>query len=130
MELSEEDLALVQVLQASPRLGWADAAKVLGVHATTLAARWERLTSSGAVWTTAHLAGDPKQMLLAYVAVDCEMHLRDSVTAQLAAVPEIVTVEEAASNRDLMLTVITGSLEEFSNKIISLLKAVEGLTKY
>ena len=130
MELSEDDLALIQVLQASPRLGWADAAKVLGVHATTLAARWDRLTSNGAAWVTAHLAGDPKQMLLAYVAVDCEMNLRDSVTAELAAVPEIVTVEEAASNRDLMLTVITRSLEEFSAKIITRLKAVEGLTKY
>ena len=130
MELSEDDLALIQVLQAIPRLGWADAAKVLGVHATTLAARWDRLTSNGAAWVTAHLAGDPKQMLLAYVAVDCEMNLRDSVTAELAAVPEIVTVEEAASNRDLMLTVITRSLEEFSAKIITRLKAVEGLTKY
>ncbi|MHC6593389.1 Lrp/AsnC family transcriptional regulator [Arthrobacter sp. C152] len=129
-ELGEEDLALIQVLQASPRMGWADAAKVLGVHATTLASRWERLTGSGAAWATAHLAGDPKQMLLAYVAVDCEMNRRESVTAQLAAVPEIVTVEEAASNRDLMLTVITRSLEEFSEKIVSRLKAIKGLTKY
>ena len=130
MELSEEDLALIQVLQTSPRLGWADAAKVLGVHATTLAARWERLKSGGAAWVTAHLAGDPQQMLLAFVAVDCDMNLRDSVTAQLAAIPEIITVEEAASNRDLMLTVITRSLEEFSTKVIAQLKTIEGLTKY
>jgi DNA-binding Lrp family transcriptional regulator len=130
MELSEEDLALIQVLQAYPRIGWADAAKVLGVHATTLAARWERLRSSGAAWVTAHLAGDPRQMLLAFVAVDCDMNLRDSVTAQLAEVPEIVTVEEAASNRDLMLTVITKSLEEFSANVVARLKTIEGLTKY
>jgi DNA-binding Lrp family transcriptional regulator len=130
VELSEEDLALIQVLQTSPRLGWADAAKVLGVHATTLAARWERLKSGGAAWVTAHLAGDPQQMLLAFVAVDCDMNLRDSVTAQLAAIPEIITVEEAASNRDLMLTVITRSLEEFSTKVIAQLKTIEGLTKY
>lgn len=130
MELSEEDLALIQVLQAYPRLGWSDAAKVLDVHATTLAARWERLRSSGAAWVTAHLAGDPRQMLLAFVAVDSEMHLRDSVTAQLAAIPEIVTVEEAASNRDLMLTVITRSLDDFNAKVASQLKGIEGLTKY
>jgi DNA-binding Lrp family transcriptional regulator len=130
VELSEEDLALIQVLQTSPRLGWADAAKVLGVHATTLAARWERLKSGGAAWVTAHLAGDPQQMLLAFVAVDCDMNLRDRVTAQLAAIPEIITVEEAASNRDLMLTVITRSLEEFSTKVIAQLKTIEGLTKY
>jgi DNA-binding Lrp family transcriptional regulator len=130
MELSEEDLALIQVLQTYPRLGWADASKVLGVHPTTLAARWERLTSSGAAWVTAHLAGDPKQMLLAFVAVDCDMNLRDSVTAQLAGIPGIVTVEEAASNRDLMLTVITRSLEEFSTTVVAQLKAIEGLIKY
>src|SRR6478752_5167699 len=102
MELSEDDLALIQVLQASPRIAWADAAKVLDVHATTLAARWDRLTSQGAAWAT----------------------------AQLAAVPEIVTVEEAASNRDLMLTVITRSLEEFSERVVSHLKTIDGLTKY
>jgi DNA-binding Lrp family transcriptional regulator len=69
-------------------------------------------------------------MLLAFVAVDCDMNLRESVTAQLAAIPEIITVEEAASNRDLMLTVITRSLEEFSTKVIAQLKTIEGLTKY
>jgi len=130
MELSEEDLALIQVLQTSPRLGWADAAKVLDVHATTLAARWERLKSSGTAWVTAHLAGDPQQMLLAFVAVDCEMNQREAVTAQLTAIPEIVTVEEAASHRDLMLTVITKTLEEFSEKVVARLKAIRGLTKY
>ncbi len=130
MELSEDDLALIQVLQSAPRLGWADAAKVLGVHATTLALRWERLRTSGTAWVTAHLAGDPQQMLLAFVAVDCDMHLRDRVMAELAAIPEIVTVEEAASNRDLMLTVITRSLDDFSAKVVSRMKAIEGLTKY
>ena len=48
MELTEEDLALINALQIAPRLSWADAAEVLGVHATRLAARWERLRSAGA----------------------------------------------------------------------------------
>ncbi|MCE3244785.1 MAG: transcriptional regulator, AsnC family [Arthrobacter sp.] len=130
MELSEEDLALINALQIAPRLSWSDASEVLGVHATTLAARWERLRAAGASWTTAHLIGDPKQMCLAFVAVDCEMNRREQVTASLAAVPEIVTVEEAASNRDLMLTVITRSLEDFSTKVVSRLKETEGLVKY
>lgn len=130
VELSEEDLALINALQIAPRLSWSDASEVLGVHATTLAARWERLRAAGASWTTAHLIGDPKQMCLAFVAVDCEMNRREQVTASLAAVPEIVTVEEAASNRDLMLTVITRSLEDFSTKVVSRLKETEGLVKY
>ena len=130
MEISEEDLALINVLQIAPRLSWADAAEVLGAHATTLAARWERLRAAGVSWVTAHLIGDPHQMCLAFVAVDCEMNRREEVTAELAGMPEIVTVEEAASNRDLMLTVITPSLDDFSSRVVSRLKEIDGLLKY
>lgn len=130
MELSEEDLRLINALQISPRIAWSDAADVLGVHATTLAGRWDRLREAGAAWTTAHLMGDLKSACLAMVDVDCEMHLRPEVIAALAAVPGIITVEEAASNRDLMLTVMTKDLGEFSNDLVPRLKAIRGLTKY
>ncbi|AOT03019.1 Lrp/AsnC family transcriptional regulator [Arthrobacter sp. U41] len=130
MEISEEDLQLVNALQIAPRISWSDAAGILGAHATTLAARWDRLRASGAAWSTAHLMGDPKQMCLALVDVDCEMTLRADVTAALAAIPEVVTVEEAASNRDLMLTVITPTLAHFSDVVLERLKEIPGLTKY
>jgi DNA-binding Lrp family transcriptional regulator len=130
MELSEEDLGLIHALQIAPRLSWQDAAGVLGVHATTLAARWDRLRSAGAAWVTAHLMGDPRQMCLALVDIDCEMQRRAGVTAALAALPAVVTVEEAASNRDLMLTVITASLEEFSAGVVARFKDIDGLLKY
>jgi DNA-binding Lrp family transcriptional regulator len=130
VEISEEDLKLINALQIAPRISWSDAAGILGVHATTLAARWERLRASGAAWSTAHLMGDPKQMCLALVDVDCEMRLRAEVTAALAAIPEVVTVEEAASNRDLMLTVITPTLARFSDIVVEQLKEIPGLTKY
>lgn len=130
MELSEEDLALINALEIAPRISWADAGEILGVHATTLAARWERIRGAGAAWVTAHLMGDPKQMCLALVDVDCDMHRRAEVTGALAAVPEIVTIEEAASNRDLMLTVLTQSLEEFTTTVASRLQDIGGLLKY
>ena len=126
MEISEEDLQLINALQIAPRISWSDAAGILGVHATTLAARWERLKASGAAWSTAHLMGDPKQMCLALVDVDCEMKSRADVTAALAAIPEVVTVEEAASNRDLMLTVITPTLAQFSDIVLEQLKEIPG----
>ena len=130
MEVSEDDLQLINALQIAPRISWSDAAGILGVHATTLAARWERLKASGAAWSTAHLMGDPKQMCLALVDVDCEMTLRDDVTAALAAIPEVVTVEEAASNRDLMLTVITPTLAHYSDHVMPQFRKIPGLTKY
>lgn len=130
MELSEEDLQLINALQIAPRISWSDAARILGAHATTLAARWDRLKASGAAWSTAHLMGDPKQMCLALVEVDCEMKLRGDVTAALSAIPEVVTVEEAASNRDLMLTVITPTLSHFSDNVMPQFREIPGLTKY
>lgn len=130
VELSEEDLQLINALQIAPRISWSDAAGILGVHATTLAARWERLKGSGAAWTTAHLMGDPKQMCLALVDVDCEMELREEVTAALATIPEVLTVEEAASDRDLMLTVVTPTLAHFSGAIVPQFKEIPGVIKY
>ena len=130
MDVSEEDLQLINALQIAPRISWSDAAGILGAHATTLAARWDRLKASGAAWSTAHLIGDPKQMCLALVDVDCEMALRDDVTAALAAIPEVVTVEEAASNRDLMLTVITPTLAHYSGRVMPQFRKIPGLTKY
>lgn len=130
MELSEEDLELINALQIAPRASWSEAAGILGVHATTLAARWERLKASGAAWTTAHLMGDPKQMCLALVDVDCDMELRAEVTAALALIPEVLTVEEAASDRDLMLTVVTPTLAHFSDTLVPRFKEIPGLTKY
>jgi len=130
MELSEDDLRLINALQISPRISWSDAGNVLGVHATTLAARWDRLRATGSAWTTAHLMGDPKDMCLAMVDIDCEMHLRPKVTKALAELPEVITVEEAASNRDLTLTVITQDLDQFSANLLPRLKEIRGLTKY
>ena len=129
VELSEEDLALIHALQIAPRVSWTDAAEVLGVHPTSLAARWERLNGQGAAWVTGHLVGDPKQMSLAFIEVDCKMERRAQVVAALAAVPEIVTVEEAASNRDLVLTVITESLQNLSGEVIPAIAAIDGVTK-
>ncbi|WP_405473242.1 Lrp/AsnC family transcriptional regulator [Paenarthrobacter ilicis] len=130
MELSEEDLRLINALQIAPRISWSDAGDVLGAHATTLASRWDRLRASGSVWTTAHLMGDPKDMCLAMVDLDCEMHLRPDVISAVSKLPEVITVEEAASNRDLTLTVITQDLDQFSNHVLPKLKDIRGLTKY
>lgn len=130
VELSEDDLVLINALQIAPRISWADAADVLGVHATSLAARWARLRKQGVAWVTGHLIGDPHDMSLAFIDVDCLMLQRTEVVAALAAMPQIVTVEQAASNRDLMLTVITGSLQELSDTVLPQIVRIPGVTKF
>ncbi|PYI65600.1 AsnC family transcriptional regulator [Arthrobacter livingstonensis] len=125
--LSEEDLALIQVLQIAPRAGWTDVGAVLGIHPTSAAARWERLTTSGAAWVTAHPMGDPQEVSLSFIGVDAVMEDQSQVVDKLCAMPEIITVEQTASSRALVLTVITESMAQLSGDVIPRLRAIDGV---
>ena len=127
VEFSEDDLALLHGLQIAPRAPWLDAAAILGAHPATLARRWERLRSAGLAWITAHLKGDPAEMVLAFVDVECAPGERDAATAALAAIPEVQTIDVAASHPDLALTVFASSLVECSETILPLIAEAPGV---
>lgn len=129
-QLNEEDLALIHALQIAPRAGWVEIAAVLGVHPTSLAARWERLKASGFAWITAHRTGDPKAVSLSFIGVGCVMEDQARVVEALCSVPEIITVEQAASSRALMLTVITESMAQLSGEVIPRIRAIKGVLGY
>ncbi|NUP75553.1 MAG: Lrp/AsnC family transcriptional regulator [Sinomonas sp.] len=114
VEFSEEDLALLHALQIAPRASWLDLAGILGAHPATLARRWDRLQAAGLAWITAHLRGDPAEMVLAFVDVECAPGERDAATSALAAIPEVQTIDVAASHPDLALTVFSRSLVDCS----------------
>ncbi|MBG0739849.1 AsnC family transcriptional regulator [Paeniglutamicibacter antarcticus] len=128
--LSEEDLALIHALQIAPRAGWVEVAAVLGVHPTSLAARWERLRASGLAWITGHRTGDPQTVSLAFIGVDCVMVDQSRVVEALCAVPEIITVEQTASSHALMLTVVTESMAQLSTEVIPSIRAIHGVLGY
>jgi len=128
--LSEEDLALIHALQIAPRAGWVDVGTVLGVHPTSAAARWDRLTETGAVWVTAHRMGDPKAVTLSFIGVDCTMEGQAGAVEALCAVPEIITLEQTASSRALWLTVITESMAQLSGDVVPALRAIDGVLGY
>ncbi|GAA3323756.1 MULTISPECIES: Lrp/AsnC family transcriptional regulator [Paeniglutamicibacter] len=130
MDLSEDDRALINVLQLAPRISWQDAGYVLGRHPTTLAAHWERLRTAGLAWVTAHLLGDPAHMTLSFVEIDCELRRRDEVEAALCAIPEVLSVEESASNRDLVLTVTTPSWADLTGRVLPQIARIPGIVKY
>jgi DNA-binding Lrp family transcriptional regulator len=129
-QLSEEDLALIHALQIAPRAGWVEVGAVLGVHPSNAAARWERLKASGAAWITAHQMGDPQAVSLSFIGVDAVMEGQSRVVDALSAVPEIITVEQTASSRALMLTVITESMAQLSGEVIPRIRAIEGVLGY
>lgn len=128
--VSEEDLALINALQIAPRARWADLADVLDAHPTSLSARWERLRESGIAWITGHLVGDPQDMSLSFLEVDCAIQRREAVSAALSEIPEVVTVEHSASDRTLLLTVITESFQDLSEVVIERIAGLPGVTDY
>lgn len=128
--VSEEDLALINALQIAPRACWADLADVLDAHPTSLATRWERLRASGISWITGHLVGDPQEMSLSFVEVDCAIQRREEVSAALTEIPEVVTVEHSASDRTLLLTVTTPSFQDLSEVVIERIAALAGVIDY
>jgi DNA-binding Lrp family transcriptional regulator len=130
IDLSEDDRALISVLQLVPRISWQDAGAVLERHPTTLAAQWERLWSSGVAWVTGHLIGDPAAMTMTFVEVDCELRHRAAVGAALCAIPEVASVEESARNRDFVLTVVTPSWAELTRIVLPEIARIPNIASY
>ncbi|GAB3534425.1 Lrp/AsnC family transcriptional regulator [Arthrobacter tecti] len=130
MELELDDLELINALQIAPRISWTDAASILGKHPTTLAARWSRLHNAGFVWITGHLMGSPDQMTLSLLDIDCEPKRRADVARQLCAIPEVISVEETARNRDFTLTAITPDWAHLTRRVVPLLADIPGILRY
>lgn len=127
---SEEDLALINALQIAPRARWTELADILDVHPTSLAARWERLRHTGIAWITGHLVGDPQDMSLSFLEVECDIHRRDDVSMALTALPHVATVEHSAADRTLLLTVITTTFQELSEVVIQQVIGLPGVIGY
>ncbi|URM89202.1 Lrp/AsnC family transcriptional regulator [Streptomyces sp. MRC013] len=126
--LDEQDLALINALQIAPRIGWAEAARVLGSTPATLAARWRRLREEGLAWVTAH-PGVSRDVVVAFVEVDCAAGARPAVLRALCRDPRAVTIEESARGRDLLLTVVTPDLPGLTTFVLDDLPRVEGVRR-
>lgn len=118
MEVSEDDLQLVNALQLAPRASWVEIGATLDRHPTTVAAQWERLRSSGLAWITAHLSLRTDERTLALVDIECDFSRRRQLAEELGLLPEVLTVEESSQSRDLMLIVSTASWDTFAHSLL------------
>ena len=103
--LSLADLELLNALQIAPRASWAALSPVLGVHATTLARRWDRITERG----LARVAITPGTELfresdLAFVELTCENKEVLGVAQRLITDPRLMTIQFIAGSAHLLLT--------------------------
>lgn len=125
--LAEADLALIHALQIRPRASWTSLAAVLGESAQTLTARWARLRGQGLSWITAYPAID-RSGCVALVEVDVAAGMLDAVCARLDRDPRIVSIEHAASGRDLVLTVFQFDFAHMSATLLDDLGRMPGIS--
>src|SRR4051794_33976046 len=104
--LAEQDLKLVDALQAAPRASWSTLGRALGLGAVTAARRWDALVERGDAWLTAYAAGElTAQLALAFVEIDCAPGATLRVAGELASDVHVVTVECVAGPGDLLVHV-------------------------
>lgn len=128
LPLSEEDFALIHALQVRPRATWAQLSEVLGTSPITLARRWSRITNDGLAWVTAYPSWRPGgDTVTAIVDVDCVGRDLEGTCTLLQSDPRVMTIEQAASGRDLTLTVAAPSFPALSRLLIDDLPTLAGV---
>jgi DNA-binding Lrp family transcriptional regulator len=127
--LDEADLSLINVMQIAPRATWTEVGKVLGVNAVTATRRWERLSSYGVAWVTAYpsLSWWTECNCLAFIEVDCEPTARQQVVDTLAHVPQVASVSQLASGRDLFLVTLFTDLQALSHFVLDHVSRLPGV---
>ncbi|WP_370961192.1 Lrp/AsnC family transcriptional regulator [Amycolatopsis sp. cg9] len=128
--LAEQDLKLVDALQAAPRASWSTLGRALGVGAVTAARHWDALVERGDAWLTAYVGGElTARLSLAFVEIDCEPGAALAVASALAADPHVVTVEYLAGPCDLLVHVVTPTLRELGAHVPARVAAVPGVAR-
>lgn len=125
--LDDEDLQLVHALQIAPRASWTSLAPILGVHSTTLATRWKRLSDAGIAWVAVHSIGTRLTPVTAFIEVMCETSRREEVIGELSEIPDVLSLDISARHRDLLLTVSAPSMAHLTERTLPRIVAVGGI---
>lgn len=125
----EEDLALLHSLQIAPRATWTDLARVLDAKPTALAARWQRLRSSGLAWVVSYPDARGEDLVTSLVEIDVVPGHRAEVVRLLRRDPRAISVEESARGRDLLLTVLTPDLPSLTRFVLDDLAGIAGIER-
>ncbi|MFF3490163.1 Lrp/AsnC family transcriptional regulator [Streptomyces sp. NPDC002795] len=127
--VSELDLALVNALQLRPRASWTELAPPLGVTASTLARRWERLTEKGLAWVYAAPGREfSRTRCTAFVLVRCRPGTRARLAQELCERAEAVTIElTGPGSADLLIDVLAPDLPALTRFVTTHLEPLPGV---
>jgi DNA-binding Lrp family transcriptional regulator len=126
-DFDERDLRLLHALQVRPRAPWTALAPVVGADAVTLARRWNVLQDRGLAWMTSY-KGSGARFVGAIIDVTCAPSMMAAVIQDLVRDREVVSVDQTAGARDLILTVFCSTDAELSTFLLDRIPAVEGIT--
>ncbi len=125
-DLDERDLRLLHALQIRPRAPWAALAPIVGADAVTLARRWNVLHEAGLAWVTAY-KGLGAKYSGAVVEIDCAPASIIRATEELAGEKEVMTIDQTAGGRDLVVTLMCRTEADLSRFLLDRLCTVEGI---
>ncbi|WP_194853027.1 Lrp/AsnC family transcriptional regulator [Nocardia sp. SYP-A9097] len=120
----EPDLDLVNALQIDPRASWTRIGASLGVDATTVARRWQRLTDSGLAWMTAY---PPGLAVLGYLRLHCRADAVPTLSERVCAIDCVFSVERTSGHFQLNLSVAAedaAALDDLAVRVLGRLPGV------
>lgn len=127
MELSLDDLELINALQIAPRASWLALGKILERHPPTLSSRWQQLCTQGLTWTTAHLTVDPAQSCMTFVQVELSTAHEKQCIESICAIPEVLTVDNLTREGNYRLIIVTPDWRHLQRSVLPRLEAIEGV---
>lgn len=127
--LDEPDISLIHALQLRPRASWRQLADVLGEGPATLSGRWARLRESGLSWVMAYPSADGVHgNRLAITEIACAAGRVMSLARELAAWPMVVTVEIAAREYGVVISIAGLGQSDLAEVLLERLPGLSGVT--
>jgi DNA-binding Lrp family transcriptional regulator len=125
-DFDERDLKLLHALQIRPRAPWTALAPGVRADAVTLARRWNFLSGEGLAWVATY-RGRGSNVAFALVEVECSPASMAAVTEELAAEPDVLSIDHTAGGRDMVITVVCRDEASLGRFILDRLPTVNGV---
>jgi len=131
------DFQLINAIQLSPRISWAQLSGILHVDASTLSRRWQRLIDDRVLWTSCYYiepraakapAGLVAPRRSALVEVLCAPGRREDVIREASQRHQISSVHCTSGSRDLYLTLMAPDLLSIDRLVDELGSSIPGIT--
>jgi Lrp/AsnC family transcriptional regulator, regulator for asnA, asnC and gidA len=128
-ELDEIDRTILRFLRADSRMSMQEMSRLSGIPDATIQFRMKRLKANGIIESFT-IQVDPAAVGLnvkAIVLVQTEADKHDETKMALAELPEIIEVYAVLGEYDLLIKVLSRSLEDLNALINDKIRTIEGI---